>query len=198
MLKANEKTMLFYPYDFKVTVSYRLDNNSLRVKYKVYNNSSELMYFSIGGHPAFNTNLSENGIEDYYLDFEEVKTLKSKLVDPEVGLITRQEQLVMENQDKLDLRYALFENDALIFENINKVTLKNKINEEEIKINCEGFPLLGLWTSKNEKKCPFISIEPWYGMADYVGSPKELRDKEHIQSVYPDDKFVAKYTIEIK
>ncbi len=198
MLKANEKTMLIYPYNFKLTVSYRLEENKLTVKYKIYNNSSELMHFSIGAHPAFNTNLSDKGIEDYYLDFHEMKTLNTKVMDSEVGLLTRDEKIVMENQDKLQLRYAAFDNDALIFENIEKVTLRNHINEEEINMTCYGFPLLGIWTSQNASKCPFICLEPWYGQADYVGSPQEISDKEYIQSVYPDDKFVAKYSLEIK
>jgi len=198
MLKANEQTMLFYPYNFKLTVSYRIEGNKLTTKFKVYNRSSELLYFSIGAHPAFNTNLSDNGIEDYYLDFEEMKTLKSKVMDTEVGLMTHKETIVMENQDKLNLRYAMFENDALIFDNIDKVTLRNNINSDEIKMTCYNFPLLGLWTSKNHKKCPFICIEPWYGMADYAGRPKEISEKAYIQSVYPDDKFVSMYTLEIK
>lgn len=197
-LKANEQTMLIYPYNFKLTVSYRLEENKLTTKFKVYNNSSELMYFSIGAHPAFNTNLSDKGIEDYYLDFEEVKTLKTKVIDTEVSLVTKEEAIVMENQDKLNLRYAMFENDALIFDNIDKVTLKNNINDEEIKLTCYNFPLMGLWTSKNDGKCPFICIEPWYGMADYAGGPREISDKAYIQSVFPDDKFVSKYTLEIK
>lgn len=198
MLKANEQTMLIYPYNFKLTVSYRLEGNKLSTKYKVYNNSSGLMYFSIGGHPAFNTNLSENGIEDYYLEFDETKTLKTKVVDTEVNLIKHDESIVMENQDKLQLRYALFDHDTLIFDDIDHVTLKNNINDEEIKMTFHNFPLLGLWTSPKKHECPYICIEPWSGMADYVGVPQEFSDKAYIQSVYPDDKYVAMYTIEVK
>ncbi len=199
MLKANEQTMLFYPYNFKLTVSYRLEGNKLTTKFKVYNLSSGLMYFSIGAHPAFNTALSENGIEDYYLDLGEAKTLKTKIIDSEVGLVTKEEQVILENQDKLDLSYSLFEKyDALILEDINQVTLKNKVNDSEVKMTCVNFPLLGLWTSRKDKNCPFICIEPWSGMADYVGLPQEISDKAYIQSVYPDDKFRAMYTLELK
>jgi len=196
MLKANEKTMLIYPYDFKLTVSYYLEDSKISVKYKVYNNSTELMYFSIGAHPALNTNLSENGIEDYYLDFGHELTLNTKIIDKEVGLMSFDEEVILERAQNLDLKYYMFKNDALVFEDINEVTLKNKINDEEIQLKCEGFPLLGIWTAK--ANCPFLALEPWYGMADYVGQPKEIRDKEYIQSVYPDDKFVCMYSLEIK
>ncbi len=195
MLKANEKTMLIYPFDFKLTVSYRLEYNKLTVKFKVYNNSSELMYFSLGAHPAFNTDLTENGIEDYYLDFGENKTLTTKILDKEVSLLTHELKDIMKNQDKLDLRYDMFDIDTLILEDINHVALKNKLNDQEIIMNCQSFPLMGIWT---KAKCPYICLEPWCGAPDYAGGPVELRDKAYIQSVYPDDKFVAKYSLEIK
>jgi galactose mutarotase-like enzyme len=198
MLKANEKTMLIYPYDFKLTVSYRLAGNKLTIKFKVYNKSEGLLYCSIGAHPAFNTNLTANGIEDYYLEFHENKTLRAKVVDTEVNLISRKEKLILENQNKLDLKYSLFDDDTLIFEDINKLSLKNNINDEEVIITCYDFPLLALWTSRNKANCPFISIEPLHGMSDYVGIPQEISDKPYIQSVYPNDKFRTKYTIEIK
>ncbi len=198
MLKANEQTMLIYPYNFKLTVSYRLEGHKLTTKFKVYNNSSGLMYFSIGGHPTFNTNLSEKGIEDYYIAFDEEKTLKTKVMDKEVNLLKKEDKVIMENQDQLNLRYALFDDDVLIFDNINSLTLKNHINDEEIKMQCYNFPLLGLWTSDKGAKCPYLSIEPLNGIPDYVGGPIEISDKPYIQSVYPDDKFVAKYTLEIK
>ncbi len=195
MLKANEKTMLVYPFDFKLTISYKLINNKLSVKYKVYNHSSELMYFSIGAHPAFNTNLSEHGIEDYYLEFDEPKSLNTKLLDKEVNLITDKEKLIVDNDQKLDLNYDLFKDDALIFEGVQKVTLKNKMNNQEVKMTFDNFPLLGIWTKG--QNCPFICLEPWHGLADYVGGPREIIDKAYIESLYPDDKFCTLYTIEI-
>jgi len=196
MLKANEETMFIYPYNFKLTVSYRLVDNRLTVKYKVYNNSAGLMYFSIGAIPVFNTNLSENGIEDYYLDFEENKTLKAKVIDTEVNLVKKEEKQIIDKKDKLDLDYSLFEDDILIFEDVSKVILKNKINDEKIRIT-HDFPLLGIWTSRRNPKCPFISLEPLHGIGDYVGIPQEISDKPFIQSVLPNGKFRTKYTLEI-
>jgi galactose mutarotase-like enzyme len=197
MLKANEKTMSVYPFEFKLTISYKLIDNKLSVKYKVYNNNCDLMYFSIGAHPALNTNLSENGIEDYYLEFDENKSIKTKLLDKEVSLVSKNEKLIVDNSDKLDLKYSLFNDDALILEGIKSVTLKNKLNKEQIKMTFESFPLLGIWTTLKVPKCPFICLEPWHGMADYVGGPREIVDKAYIESLYPDDKFCALYTIEI-
>jgi len=198
VLTANGLTMAQYPYDFKLTISYKLIDNKVSVKYKVYNNGSELMYFSIGGHPAFNTNLTEKGLEDYYLDFYQEKTLKSKVVDHQVGLLTRQEKLVVDQASTLDLTYKHFDEDALIFEGIHKVALKNRINDQEVIYESNDFPLLGIWTSRAEPNCPFLCIEPWIGVADYVGKPKDIVDKPYIESVLPNNKYCALYTLEIK
>lgn len=189
ILKANEQTMAVFPYEFKLSISYRLIDHQILVKYKVYNNSPHLMYFSIGAHPAFNTNLSENGIEDYYLDFMKEVTLKSKVLDPEVGLLTKDEELIVNQSRTLNLSYDLFKNDTLIFEGVDRVKLKNKLNDEEILLEFPDFPLLGVWTSQQAPKCPFIAIEPWHGVADYVGSPRELIDKPYIESLLPNHKF---------
>ena len=56
-LKSDEKSLEFYPFFFELDIGYKLDKNSLIVSYKVKNKSDEKMYFSIGAHPAFNTQL---------------------------------------------------------------------------------------------------------------------------------------------
>jgi len=196
-LDANEHTFLVYPYDFRITVSYRLIDNRIVVKYKVYNKTNELLYFSIGGSPAFNTNLTPNGYEDYYLEFGTPLTLKTKVLDSEVGLLTYEEKVIGDKIDTLPLTYELFkENDTLILENINQVSLKNRVNDDEVKLTTFSFPLLAVW-SPNRMKSPFVCLEPWQGAPDYVGLPQELSDKAYIESVYPGGKFRSMFTIDI-
>src|SRR5699024_11099620 len=55
-----------YPYEFKAYIHYTLEENTLIVKWEIVNENDEEMYFSIGGHPAFNVPLLENEtFEDY-------------------------------------------------------------------------------------------------------------------------------------
>jgi galactose mutarotase-like enzyme len=118
--------------------------------------------------------------------------------DTEVGLLTKEEKVIVENKSTLDLNYPLFKDDALLIQGLKQVSIKNKINKQEINMTFDDFPICGIWTSRTGHKCPFISIEPLSGMADTAGMPKELIDKEFIQSIYPDDKYSTKFTIEIK
>ena len=53
LFSSNEETKEVYPFDFDLTVTYRLEGDSLTVKWEVQNTGDEEMYFTIGGHPAF-------------------------------------------------------------------------------------------------------------------------------------------------
>ena len=49
----NERFKDVYPYDFKLTVTYTLDMNTLCCHIKVENKDDKTIYFGVGGHPAF-------------------------------------------------------------------------------------------------------------------------------------------------
>ena len=53
LLKSNASTLIKYPYDFSLYVTYRTDENKLTTIYKVINEGENNMPFGIGGHPAF-------------------------------------------------------------------------------------------------------------------------------------------------
>ena len=51
-------------------ISYELGGDGITVHYQVANTGEEEMFFSIGGHPAFNVPLEEGlAFEDFYLAF---------------------------------------------------------------------------------------------------------------------------------
>ena len=63
----SEDTLKVYPYKFSLRLSYELLENGVKVGYKVINLDDKEIYFSIGGHPAFNMHINEdNALDDYY------------------------------------------------------------------------------------------------------------------------------------
>jgi len=52
-LVASVETKEKYPFDFDLHLIYTLENKSLKIEYKVFNNGKTKMPFSIGAHPAF-------------------------------------------------------------------------------------------------------------------------------------------------
>ncbi|WP_323590328.1 aldose 1-epimerase family protein [Aliarcobacter butzleri] len=188
-LKSDEKSLEFYPFFFELDIGYKLDKNSLIVSYKVKNKSDEKMYFSIGAHPAFNTQVGD------FLEFENIKTTKRYFLD-EKGLIYKNQDLNLENS-KLYLDKDLFKDDALVFNdsNIKQITLKNIENKSKVKVKFDNFPYLGIWSKPND--APFVCIEPWFGVADEENANQKIEDKKGILSLEKEEEFFCFYTIEV-
>ncbi|WP_323669612.1 aldose 1-epimerase family protein [Aliarcobacter butzleri] len=188
-LKSDEKSLEFYPFFFELNIGYKLDKNSLIVSYKVKNKSDEKMYFSIGAHPAFNTQVGD------FLEFENIKTTKRYFLDDK-GLIYKNQDLNLENS-KLYLDKDLFKDDALVFNdsNIKQITLKNIENRSRVKVKFDNFPYLGIWSKPND--APFVCIEPWFGVADEENANQKIEDKKGILSLEKEEEFFCFYTIEV-
>ena len=188
-LKSDEKSLEFYPFFFELNIGYKLDKNSLIVSYKVKNKSDEKMYFSIGAHPAFNTQVGD------FLEFENIKATKRYFLD-EKGLIYKNQDLNLENS-KLYLDKDLFKDDALVFNdsNIKQITLKNIENKSRVKVKFDNFPYLGIWSKSND--APFVCIEPWFGVADEQNSNQKIENKKGILSLEKEEEFFCFYTIEV-
>ncbi len=74
LLQSDEQTRAVYPFEFELRVGYRLVSNKVSTTYQIRNPSSEPMYFSVGGHPAFRVPLvPDTEYTDYYLEFDGVE-----------------------------------------------------------------------------------------------------------------------------
>ncbi|ADG93760.1 Aldose 1-epimerase [Arcobacter nitrofigilis DSM 7299] len=194
-LKSTKETLEIYPFEFELYLSYKLIKTSLEISYKVINKSKNIMYFSIGAHPAFNWPLEKEDKANYYLEFENTKKLE-RLPLTINGISNKKELINLEN-NKLALSEELFKDDALVLQNLtNKtITLKNSKDDKSIEMSFEGFPYLGIWSKPSG--APLICIEPWHGIADFIGHNKKLEDKTGIISLDKNEVFESSYTISI-
>ena len=194
-LEDSIDTMKIYPFEFELYIGYRLIKNSLEVSYKVVNKSKKEMLFSIGAHPAFNWPLEKADKESYYFGFEDTKELE-RLPLTQDGISNNKEIIDLEDS-KLALYEELFKDDALIIQNLeNKtITFKNSQDSRDIKVSFDGFDYLGLWSKPSG--APFVCIEPWHGLADFIGHHKKLEDKQGIISLSSNEVFESSYTISI-
>lgn len=135
------------------------------------------MYYSIGGHPAFNIRAN---INEYSLNFE--KSMKNQIVDR----ISPTQFLLDENfaekfpknfkgSNILDLDERYFTVDAMIFRDISAKKLDFCRNDSRIfTFEYQNFPHLGIWKQPNS---PFICLEPWAGYVDIVDTTGKLEEK---------------------
>jgi galactose mutarotase-like enzyme len=195
-LKYSKETLKNYPFKFNFEIKFQLKEKTLTVFYKITNLDYKPMYFSVGGHPAFNAPLSEGeNYEDYYLEFDRNLDLNTYLLNEE-GLISSETRTVIRNNNKIGLHKHLFDTDALIFKNIEskKVALKSKNSGTVLTVEYRDFKDLGIWA---KPAAPYVCIEPWLGYADMEGTSQDLKTKEGIIELMPSETFNASYTITI-
>jgi galactose mutarotase-like enzyme len=195
-LESDNATLQIYPYHFEFVVSYQLINNRLTVTYRVVNNGNESMYFSVGGHPAFNLPFhAGESYQDYYLEFESDDKLDRHLLT-EAGLFNGATEPVLLESGKLPLSKMLFEKDALVFKNLHsrKVSLKSSQHKSAVTIEYGPFNYLGIWAKPG---ADFLCIEPWLGCADTEGRRVDISHKEGIQRLEVGKTFDAAFSIEI-
>jgi len=189
-LIAFEDTLKNYPFEFELKVIYMLEENSLTITYDVTNTSSEIMPFSIGGHPAF---ALPGKFEDYSLLFEKQEVLTSH--ELENDLVSDKTKTFELKEKQLPLNYIIFENDALIFKNMQSKSIEILEKQKPIlRFSFEDFQNFGIWTKIN---APFICLEPWLGYSDTLKSNGNLFDKEGILTLDSNCVLNTSFTIEI-
>ncbi|MBP2100327.1 aldose 1-epimerase family protein [Enterococcus rivorum] len=197
-LKSSKETKKQYPFDFELILSYELIEESVIVSYQVENTGTKEMYFSIGGHPAFNVPLEKNlSFDDYYLTFT---PLKSRIQLPLEGpYIDLDHKTLGQTNTSLDLRHEMFEKDAIIFETkgTNSFTITSDESEHGVTLSYKNMPYVGIW-SPYPKEAPFVCIEPWCGIADTLKSNGNLKDKLGINQLETNQLFNTQYTISVK
>ena len=192
VLKSNEQTKEKYPYDFELYISYEVEKNKVTTKYKVVNKDTRLMYFGLGGHPAY---AGEYSSGKYRLEFEDIED-RLEIYQLQDGLLKKEPEKLSKffRENRIFLDEKTFENDALIIKNINSSKIYLKTETKTIfAFEFKGFPFLGVWSKPG---APFVCIEPWQNHTDDVNSTGNLKDKENIITLEPNQEFTAEYSVE--
>ena len=196
-LEDDEESRKKYPFSFLLVITYRLENDTVNVEWKVENPNDETMYFSIGGHPAFNCDL-----DTYTLRFEKDNKPNSKVTayfiasDGSGCLGEEQESFDLDN-GILGMSDELFSNDALIIEDrqSDKVTLVDGEGHDVVAVRFDA-PLFGVWSPVG-KHAPFVCIEPWYGRCDRVGFNQKLEEREYGNTLGINETFRVSFDIQV-
>ena len=115
---SNKETLEKYPFEFELFITYTISGNILEIGYNVVNKNNSDMYFSLGTHPAFALDVNDDiKLSDYYLEFEKNETSqKYKLTDN--GLVFDEKADCLNNENKLQITETLFDDDAIIFDDL--------------------------------------------------------------------------------
>ena len=200
-LKSSDETMLKYPFEFTLRITYQLTEHGYTNKWTVTNDSDRYMSFSIGGHPAFMCPINGQGDRSAYrISFEKMGFKPSHLTVHTIadgGLINTETKDLALDSGMITPTDELFAGDALIIEDrqADRVSLIGPDGKTylTVKINT---PLFGIWSPAG-KHAPFICIEPWYGRADSVDFDGELADRKYSQDLKPGETFTGGFEVEL-
>ncbi|MBL7927062.1 MAG: aldose 1-epimerase family protein [Bacteroidia bacterium] len=184
-----------YPFKFKLDIIYSLLSDGVLVSYRITNTGSQLMPFSVGGHPAFNCPLlADEKFEDYEIVFDKSASLSSLMLQN--GLFDGSVKHLASDSNRFSLHKHIFDDDALVFENLHAkhVKLLSKKTGSFVEMSLEGFPYLGIWSKPG---APFVCLEPWCGRADSVNANGNLFDKTGIEILAPGAQFERTYSIKV-
>ncbi|NNJ55050.1 MAG: aldose 1-epimerase family protein, partial [Bacteroidia bacterium] len=187
VLQPNEEILEHYPFEFTLLITFELDQKSLKQTFRVINSEDKSIPVSFGGHPAFNI----HSVSEYKIIFEHEEYVQSNQLE---GPYINDNTFPIIKGNEIQLTETIFDNDALIFQNLKSgtVELKHTKSKHSIKVNIEDFPYLGIWAKPN---APFVCIEPWQGMADLVNHNKKIEDKKGIVWVAPNDEISKSFTM---
>lgn len=195
-ITSDESTFEVYPFEFEFHIQYVIKEAELSVTYIVKNISTEIIFFSVGGHPAFKVPMFEG---DEYTDYKLIFDSKEKTVRwpiTEDGLIGTTPTPFLNGCDTIQLNKDLFQNDAIVLKNLKSenVRLISTKSNRGINFNFAAFPYLGIWAAKN---ADFVCIEPWCGIADNVNTNQTLVNKEGINYLSGDCFWERKWCVTI-
>lgn len=198
MQESDFETLKVYPFKYKLYISYEIKESEVKISYEVINKSEEKIFFSIGAHPAFNWPLGNENKDDYYFEFTSLfkdKTLKAFPL-LQSGISNEKIDIKLDG-NRLAISEDIFKNDALIFknENINSIKLQNNKNDKFVQVDFDNFTYLGLWSKPSG--APFVCIEPWYGIADFINHNKNIKEKVGINTLDIDEVFFSSYVIKV-
>ncbi|TVZ23806.1 galactose mutarotase-like enzyme [Dokdonia sp. Hel_I_63] len=196
-LTSSDETLRQYPYTFHFRVSFTLVEYRLLMTYTVTNNDTVPMHFACGGHTAYACPLDEHtALSDYVIEFPEPLDLESRTLGNS-GLLSPEKRPIKTDNGQLPLSETIFNEDALIFTDINYdwVRLRKRDEKKGIIVRFKDYPNLALWSKPG---ADYVCIEPWLGLPDSEDESIDITKKGSYKTLSPGATFDITIETEIE
>ncbi len=175
-LTDSPETQVQYPFGFSLEITYRLEGDQVVVENRVTNRDDRTLSFALGGHPGFRVPLTDGeAFEDYCLEFSTAcQPDRIGFTDDTILVNGQTERYALEDDRRISLRHDLFDNDAIILQNMARaVTLKSGKSSHSVTVSYPDMPYLGIWHWP-KKDAPYVCIEPWTSLPGRSGLAEEI------------------------
>jgi galactose mutarotase-like enzyme len=174
-------------------VHFEIRGPSLSVTTRVRNTGDQVSYASFGYHPAFRWPLPFGEPRaSHFIEFTADESAPIRRLDS-AGLLTPTRYPTPVSNRRLALDDLLFQNDALIFDDIESRSVDYGAGGAPgIRVSFPDTPYLGVWTKPGAQ---FICIEPWHGIADPQGFTGDLKEKPGVFALMPGAERIIRMTV---
>jgi galactose mutarotase-like enzyme len=154
-LSSNEQTRAVYPFEFKLAFTYQIQGNTLEIRQKYTNLSTEQMPFSTGLHPYFLT------VDKNQLKFEIPSQEYQDQITKEIHLFNGDFDY---NRDEIDVAFKqLNGKSATVTDNARKLKLKLEYDDT--------YSTLVFWTVIGKD---YYCLEPWSAARNALNTGERL------------------------
>jgi galactose mutarotase-like enzyme len=182
-LKADAASLAVYPFAFELEIRFALAGATLSITTWVRNAGDRPMPASFGYHPALRWPLPYGRARaSHVIEFASDEPAPARRLDTK-GLLSPQRHPTPIVQRRLALTDALFQNDALIFDEVRSRSVTYGADQgARIRVSYPDAPYLGIWS---KPQAEFICIEPWHGIADPEGYAGDFTAKPGVFMLAP-------------
>lgn len=198
-LSSSEETRAAYPFDFRLNMTYAIEDGRLSQTFAVTNTGEVDLPFTLGGHPAFNVPVpggEGESFDDYELVFPEAWTADVPTIN-EAGLHDFSSMhRVLTDSDTLPLTHELISRLlTVVFVDVpgRAVTLRSTKSGHGVEVAFDGFGYLGVWTASDE--APFVAIEPWVGCATAYDESDVFEEKRGTITLAPGESCAKTFSM---
>ncbi len=196
-LSANEETKKIYPFDFVLSLVWRLTGNTLACDITVKNTGLSVLPATVGAHPGINVPLGNNdsAFEDWFLEFGNVCNPDELVFSDTCFNTGRKRAFPLKDGKILCLRHSLFDIDGVFLSRTSgSVTLKSQKSNRFVRVEYPDMPYLGIW-HKPKSEAPYLCIEPWCGLPSFDGVVDDFSEKCDMFRILPGDQKTVRYTL---
>lgn len=198
-IESNQELFEIYPFKFKFSIIYTLEEEKLEINYKVTNFDSQTIYFAVGGHPGFNVPVGGIGeFEDCYLEFND-KCHPIRMGVSEFGFMDGKDSAYeLDKDDTIPLVHSLYDNDAIVLKDMSKsIRIKSHTNQKLLEVGYPDMKYLATWHPAN-KAAPFVCIEPWSTLPAREGVLEDITTHADMNTLEPGCIYENKWWIMVK
>ncbi len=163
-LQDSEATLQYYPYGFRLRVTYTLLDDGFKAEAEVY--AKEDLPFTFGWHPAFSLDINGKGtpLDSYSISFETEECVDRKT--PVDGVFVTDKKF-LDNSKTLRLSRALTDKGPIVLNGLKSkhVRLTSEHGEHGILVERGNLDTLVIWTVA-PKHAQYLCIEPMHSFGD--------------------------------